>query len=191
MLHSPRVLLLSLCTAVLLLSVISWWILNRIEAESRMEVGQSLRTVLETTHQAVNSWLKEHQSAALVWANTAEVRQATKELLITPRIHQALVAAPAQTRLHSWLRPINIGKGYRGYFVIGPDRVNLASSRDQNIGVKSLLSKQTEFFSKRLANCIYPGPAGIAMMPSPSTDIPRVHHEFKLIQKRSQPPALV
>jgi signal transduction histidine kinase len=116
-----------------------------------MEVGQSLRTVLETTHQAVNSWLKEHQSAALVWANTAEVRQATKELLITPRIHQALVAAPAQTRLHSWLRPINIGKGYRGYFVIGPDRVNLASSRDQNIGVKSLLSKQAEFFKKTLS----------------------------------------
>ncbi|MEN8686945.1 MAG: helix-turn-helix domain-containing protein, partial [Desulfuromonadales bacterium] len=44
---------------------------------------------------------------------------------------------------------------------------------------------------KRLANCIYPGPAGVVMMSSPSTDIPRAHHEFKLIQKRSQPPALV
>jgi len=38
---------------------------------------------------------------------------------------------------------------------------------------------------KRLANCIYPGSAGVVMMSSPSTDIPRAHHEFKLIQKRS------
>ena len=44
---------------------------------------------------------------------------------------------------------------------------------------------------KRLANCIYSGPAGVVMMSSPSTGIPRAHHEFKLIQKRSQPPALV
>ena len=45
--------------------------------------------------------------------------------------------------------------------------------------------------SKRLANCIYPAPAGVAMMSSLSIDIPRTQHEFKLIQKRSQPPALV
>ena len=44
---------------------------------------------------------------------------------------------------------------------------------------------------KRQANCIYPGSAGVTMMSSPSIDIPRTQHEFKLIQKRSQPPALV
>jgi len=145
------VLLFFLFAAVLLLSVVSWWVQKRIQAEARMEVEQSLRTVLDTTHQAVNSWLKEHQSAALVWANTAEVRQATKELITTPPIQQALVTAPAQIRLRSWLRPINVGKGYRGYFILGPDRMNLGSGHDQNIGVKSLLSKQTEFFKKILS----------------------------------------
>jgi hypothetical protein len=37
---------------------------------------------------------------------------------------------------------------------------------------------------KRLANCIYPVPAGVAMMSSPSIDLPRGHHESKPNQKR-------
>ena len=44
---------------------------------------------------------------------------------------------------------------------------------------------------KRLANCIYPVPAGVAMMSSPSIDLPRGHHESKPNQKRGQSPALV
>ena len=58
-------------------------------------------------------------------------------------------------------------------------------------GDKTLAELSEQFDGKRLANCIYPGPAGVAMMSSPSIDIPRTQHEFKLIQKRSQPPALV
>ena len=53
------------------------------------------------------------------------------------------------------------------------------------------MKSRTEYIRKRLAKCIYLGPAGVVMMSSPSTDIPRTQHEFKLIQKRSQPPALV
>jgi len=44
---------------------------------------------------------------------------------------------------------------------------------------------------KRLANCIYPGAAGVAMMSSPPIDLPRGHHESKPNQKRGQSPALV
>ena len=62
---------------------------------------------------------------------------------------------------------------------------------DGDLGrVEAMLLAQSHTLRKRLANCIYPGPAGVTMMSSPSIDIPRVYHEFKLIQKRSQPPAL-
>jgi len=60
-----------------------------------------------------------------------------------------------------------------------------------DIGIPAAHEVARKIKGKRLANCIYPGPARVTMMTSLSTDIPRVHHEFKLIQKRSQPPALV
>ena len=126
----------------------SWWVQYKIEAEIRSETEQSLRTVLATTRRAVYFWLREHQSAAKVWANTEEVRQATKYFLTTPRTKRVLAASPMQDKLRSWLSPINIGKGYQGYFIIGPDKVNLSSSRDQNIGDLNLISSQTRFFER-------------------------------------------
>lgn len=126
----------------------SWWVQYKIEAEIRSETEQSLRTVLATTRRAVASWLREHQSAAKVWANTEEVRQATKHLLSEPRTKRKLVASPIQDKLRSWLSPINIGKGYQGYFIIGPDKVNLSSSRDQNIGGLNLITSQSRFFER-------------------------------------------
>jgi hypothetical protein len=44
---------------------------------------------------------------------------------------------------------------------------------------------------KRLANYIYSGLVGFAMMPSLSIDISRADYDSELIQKSSQPPALV
>jgi len=146
--RSPRLLLLFSFTAVILLALMSWWVQYKIEAEIRSETEQSLRTVLATTRRAVYFWLREHQSAAKVWANTEEVRQATKYFLTTPRTKRVLAASPMQDKLRSWLSPINIGKGYQGYFIIGPDKVNLSSSRDQNIGDLNLISSQTRFFER-------------------------------------------
>ena len=146
--RSPRLLLLFSFTAVILLALMSWWVQYKIEAEIRSETEQSLRTVLATTRRAVYFWLREHQSAAKVWANTEEVRQATKYFLTTPRTKRVLAASPMQDKLRSWLSPINIGKGYQGYFIIGPDKVNLSSSRDQNIGDLNLISSQTRFFDR-------------------------------------------
>ena len=47
------------------------------------------------------------------------------------------------------------------------------------------------FIRKRLANYIYPSPAGVVMMSSPSIDISRADCDSELIQKSGQPPALV
>ena len=49
----------------------------------------------------------------------------------------------------------------------------------------------TYFPGNRLAKYIYPGPAGVVMMSSPSIDLPRAHHESEPKQKRGQSPALV
>ncbi|MCK5669607.1 MAG: PAS domain S-box protein, partial [Gammaproteobacteria bacterium] len=56
-----------------------------------------------------------------------------------------LLASNVQAQLRSWFQPLQQATGYLGYFIIGPDNINLASSRDQNIGVENLLIKQKQF----------------------------------------------
>jgi diguanylate cyclase (GGDEF)-like protein/PAS domain S-box-containing protein len=136
---------------VSVIGIASWLIQNTIETNTRKEIYNFLTAELNSTHQSVKYWLQEHQAATKVWANTREVRNAALELLASKPNKDRLVNAPAQTLLRTWLRPVHVGKGYHGYFIISPDLQNLASSRDANIGTKSLLSGQGKFFARILS----------------------------------------
>ncbi len=133
--------------AAVLLGVVSWWIAATITANSRNEIGESLSTVLETTQQAVRSWVKEHRAAAQIWADSPEVRRLTKELLSGQHTEAALRKASAQNEIRAWLRPVQAGTNYLGFFIIGPDNMNLGSSRDKNLGSPNLLVKQEDFLA--------------------------------------------
>ncbi len=134
--------------SIVMLGFAAWVIQNRIASEVRTEVAQSLSTVLGTTHHAVKFWLKEHKAAAKLFAHTADVQQAAEQLLATSRNPASLRAARAQARLRTWFQPLQKATGYQGYFIIGPDNINLASSRDQNVGVKNLLITQNKFLKR-------------------------------------------
>ena len=134
--------------AVILLGLGSMLVQSRIKAETQKDMGKSLSAVLATTRQAVHSWAEEQKSAALVWANTAEVRRYTEDLLLSNSSPQALIQLPAQANLRSWFRPIQKERNYQGFFIISPDYINLASTRDENVGEPSLLVRQGNFLKK-------------------------------------------
>ncbi len=113
-----------------------------------MELSQSLRTVRDTTDQAVKSWFNGHKAAVKVWANAPEIRQSAEALLMISGGEKALITSTAQAKLRSWFQPLQQATGYQGYFIIGPENLNLASSRDQNIGVENLLITQERFLQK-------------------------------------------
>jgi diguanylate cyclase (GGDEF)-like protein/PAS domain S-box-containing protein len=136
---------------VSVVGIASWLIQKNIEANTRIELRNYLTAELYSTHQSIKYWLQEHQAATNVWANTKEVRNAALELLASKPDKETLVNAPAQMLLRTWLRPVHVGKGYHGYFIISPELLNLASSRDANIGTKNLLSAQSKFFQRILS----------------------------------------
>ena len=143
--YSPVILLV---LAVGLMAAAAWLTLSRIEDSTREEIGKSLTTVLETSHKTVRAWIREQKAAALLWSDNEEVVKYTQELLKTPHTPEALINAPAQEELRIWLKTVFRTRGYRGFFIIGPDNINLASTRDSNIGVESLLVKQNRFLDR-------------------------------------------
>lgn len=148
---SEKILIGGSLIVILLLGMASWLIQDRLQSNAQREMEQSLRVVLQTTHQAIKSWVNDHKAVASMWANSAEVRQFTQQLLKSPRTRQALMASPIKNQSREHLSPALVGMGYQGFFIISPDFVNLASSRDENIGVKSLLIKQDKFFKNILS----------------------------------------
>lgn len=145
---STKALFLAALLTIALIATGSWLVQMRIGAETRTEVEHSLRTVTDTSHQAVKVWLKEHRATVRLWADTALVRNAASQLLIATRNHESLLQAPAQKQLRDWFAPLKTASGYHGYFIIDRRNINLASSRDQNIMLQNPLATQHEYLEK-------------------------------------------
>ncbi|MDP6951915.1 MAG: PAS domain S-box protein [Alphaproteobacteria bacterium] len=160
---------------IVVLVIVSLVVQGKIERAAQEDVGKALTTVLETSHQAMRTWFEEQKADAEIWANTREVRQYVTELLAVPANGEDLSASPAQSGLRAWLEPVQSSKGYRGFFVVGLDNINLASTRDTNLGVQSLLVAQNDFLEQ-----VKSGQAALSV-PQPS-DVPLRDRTGQLVE---------
>ncbi len=132
-----------LVVSALLLCLVSLFLLKKVESRSQRDVGNALQSVLHSTEQSLLSWVKAEKVHLEIWAAQPQVIELAEELLATDSSPQALVQATAQAKLRTAMQPLLKAK-YKGYFIIGPDNLSLASSRDSNIGTQNLLTEQPD-----------------------------------------------
>ncbi len=114
--------------------------LHEIEAQTRKAAGKSLQTVLQTTEEAIHFWAQTRIKDAQVLASSSEVVGLTEQLLALPSDPGGLIASEPQKRLRIKISSEFQRLGYRGFFVIAPDNVNLASIRDVNVGSRNIVA---------------------------------------------------
>lgn len=124
-----------------------WVVQTKIANNARADVGRSLTIIRDTTHQALKTWFKDQKAAAVAWADDPRIRESTAQLLALSPHQSTLQDSADQQALRAWFLRIQKATHYRGYFVVGPNHINLASSRDQNIGVENLLVGQEGFLA--------------------------------------------
>lgn len=146
---------------------------KKIVDNAHTETGRILLTVRNTTHQAIKTWFKDQKAAAVAWADAPKIRESAKLLLALSPRQSSLLNSPAQQELRAWHQRIKKVTHYRGYFIVGPNHINLASSRDQNIGVENLLVEQQKFLAG-----IWQGKPAISL-PTKS-DVPLTDHRGRL-----------
>ncbi len=165
--NSRNSLLLVAFSLVVLIGSASWALQVKIGAEAREDIGQSLLTVRDATHYSVKTWFKEHKSAATIWGNAPQVREAAQQLLDVSPSQASLLESPAQRELRAWFHRLQKATRYQGYFLVGPDNINLASSRDQNVGVENLLTGQGGFLER-----IWSGETAVSLPTSSDVPLP-------------------
>lgn len=131
--------------ASVLLMLGAFFIQLYLEEKIKLKQKNSLQTVLQTSHQAITSWRIENESAATLWANNAKLYSFVQQLLDERPEPYALKTAKAQTELRSWIKPVLTAMGYQGFFIINRNNINLASSRDNNLGIYTVVARQPEF----------------------------------------------
>jgi len=98
-----------------------------------------LQTLLSTTHQRLTGWIKYELAALERVGKNKELVALVEDILTVPEHPDALKSSPlqAQIRLFFKLRESEFGK--IGFFIISPNKINLSSRRDSNIGATNII----------------------------------------------------
>lgn len=142
---------LVLLVLVFMLLAVALTAMREIQASHKRDIAAYLGSVLSTTRQAIAGWYAQVEGEARFLASDPLVVAAAAELVTVTGGAEALRVAPAQARLRDRFAEIMTSLRYRGFFLISPDGVSLASSRDANIGTQTLLAVHEGVLARVLA----------------------------------------
>ncbi len=121
---------------------LTWHSLNKVQHQFKDNTARQLSSINQAVHRALLAWLDERRRLVIDLAAEELVIETTAQLLETPRDAQSLAKAPALNRLRKLLVPHLEKMNAKGVFIIAPDRINVASMHDANIGSTNLIARQ-------------------------------------------------
>lgn len=127
--------------------LVTFVLVKVIEKRFQSVASDALVAVSDSMHEALTIWAREQRLAALDLAKNQELHSAVQVLLDEPHEATALLASPSQSKLREFFHN-NLQYGrYRGFFIIGPGNISLASSRDANVGLTNPLVSQPDILN--------------------------------------------
>ena len=141
---------ISLVAAILSVSLVvaaAFLVHNKYRADTTRALDTLLSAVLQTTTESLREWFKSHKRQVEIWARSPELIGHVTDLAALSGSKVSLRRAAAQKKIRSTLGNAAAQLNYTGFLVISPEFVNIASSHDGNLGVKSLLAGQDSFWA--------------------------------------------
>jgi diguanylate cyclase (GGDEF)-like protein len=135
---------------LLLASAAAWFTLDRIKEESLKTIKNSLQTVTQITHETLHIWINNRQQ------DIVEISQADTFLLLTKRLLQADKNKQAKlveltlNKLRVFMQQKMKVHQDIGFFIIAPNKINIASMRDTNLNEINVIFKKRPIFFERL-----------------------------------------
>ena len=128
-----------------------WWTYRLVESAAKSALADELVALRDSITTSVNLWLEQQESFAAVLASQPHLLADVRELLA---LHEqgsspeALLAAPAQARLRSYLEPTLVQRDYTRYRLVTPARVLLSCNPPHPLGRRMAVVPQEELIAK-------------------------------------------
>ncbi len=123
-------------TIILFVSIIS---INSIYEKALDKADSELNTIVSTTRESLKLWIESNLNQINLDAKNPALINIVNELIKLPRDKDSLINSSAQEDIRYYFKKINPHQFSEGFFIISPDGINLASSRDYNVGDKNLI----------------------------------------------------
>ncbi len=124
------------------LSFLGWLALEHNKNKILNDLEIDLEMTLENTHERLKTWVDGHKLILQEFGRDPVLVDATREILTVSKDKNALVTSDALVKLRAFYNKYQGPLQSVGFFIIDKDYLNLASSRNENIGVLSIIYAQ-------------------------------------------------
>ena len=159
--------ILAVCFIVLVV-VLAWFALDRVEKKIQAEVGDALQIVLQTTRESLYLWVESNKFQLSRLAEDPRLVFLTSRQLRKDRNKKELLKSMALQELRDFFLYERDQFGQARYVIVAPDFINIASMHDDNIGARNVMANQ----ALDLLNRAFRGEA--VMVPPIWSDIPLI-----------------
>jgi diguanylate cyclase (GGDEF)-like protein len=138
---------------VIFISLISIFVslaINRIENDSRENIHQSLKTVLQTTQGALHLWIEEQLKVVSYAAANEEIKKLTYNLLQEYRNNSDLLKSKSVNNIQALMANKYIIDHYKGFSIIANNRITLASMQNENIYAENIINIHRKYYLDRV-----------------------------------------
>jgi PAS domain S-box-containing protein len=140
--QKPSILMILAGLFIMLVIIIAWFALDRVNERIQTDVSDALQIVLQTTHESLNLWVESNKFQLTRFAEDPRLVFLAVRQLRIPRNKEALLKSHTLQELRDFFRYGRDPFGQDRFFIISPDFINIASMRDENIGAKNLIANQ-------------------------------------------------
>jgi len=137
-----NILIVLACVFIALVIVLAWFSLNRVQEKIKVDVGEALEIVLQTTQESLNLWVESGKFQLGELADEPRLVSLAQRQIKVPRSRKDLSESGVLFDLREFFLQNKDRFGQAGFFIISPDFVNIASMSDKNIGSKNRIASQ-------------------------------------------------
>ena len=127
---------LSFITIVILILLST---LSSIKEQTNSNIKESLTTVLQTTQEAQHLWISFRVREVQDFAKDKTIVQYSQTLLASKNFKTVSLAL---VKLREYIEPKLNRNNDKGFFIISPDRISIASMRNTNLGTINLIQER-------------------------------------------------
>jgi len=135
-----------------LISLSALYALSQVKQDLQNNIIKSLQTVVETTGQALEIWIKFRKIEIADIAKEQALIKSAQTLLKEHQHHKNVENSQTLTKLRAMMQTKLTRHSDNGFFIINTNRINVASMRDENLNDLNLIHQQRPSYLDRVFN---------------------------------------
>jgi len=138
---------------VIFISLISIFVslaITRIENDSKINIHQSLKTVLQTTQGALHLWIEEQLKVVSYAAKNEEIKNLTNKILQEYRNNSDLLDSKSGKKIQALMENKYINNHYNSFSIISNNRITLSSKQTGNIYAENIINIHRKYYLDRV-----------------------------------------